>query len=124
MSLGFELEYVSRLPLGRLEVEDLRAVVHQRVGMMLSRPDARRLERISGGNPLYALELVRVAGRPGIRGGPLRPSDVEELIGDQLAQLPGRAAWAATGAAQASTTSEDGSGVVRGSGAGPWDVIR
>lgn len=88
LSLGLERERVSRLSIGRMEVEDLRAVVHQRLGMTLSRPDARRLARISGGNPLYAIELVRVAGRRGIRGEPLRPSDVEELIGDQLAQLP------------------------------------
>ena len=86
--LGLDRDRVERLAVGALEVGELRELVRERLGESLSLPAARQLTRVTGGNPLFALELVRVAGRRGLVGGPLRAADVEQLIGDQLAGLP------------------------------------
>jgi DNA-binding CsgD family transcriptional regulator len=44
---------------GGLTATELGALVRQRLGVQLSRPRLEELERHSGGNPLFALELAR-----------------------------------------------------------------
>ena len=85
--LGFGGEQVRTVPVGPLAVDELRELVRGRLGKALSRPAAVRLAEVTGGNPFYALELMRVAGARAIAGERLRPGDVEDLIGDQLREL-------------------------------------
>ena len=59
-----------RIEVGPLSTTELGAVLRQRLGKQLSRPRLEALSRDSGGNPMFALELVQVPGDPaGSAGG-------------------------------------------------------
>lgn len=69
-----------------LDYEETAALVHQAQRLAPSPPSAATANQVfldSGGNPLFALELVRLAGRS---SGATRQS-LEDLIGDRLQQL-------------------------------------
>ena len=87
--LGLERELVTRIRLGGLDAESIRALVSRRFGSVLSLPAARRLTELSGGNPYYALELAnREHAEP---GSPATvPADVVGLAGQRLTPLSGR----------------------------------
>jgi DNA-binding CsgD family transcriptional regulator len=87
--LGMERSRVTHLEVGPLPLVALRELVLGRLGKRLSLPAARRLERLCGGNPFYALELARANGGGGLSGGGrLALTDLQQLIGDRLAALP------------------------------------
>jgi DNA-binding CsgD family transcriptional regulator len=87
--LGMERSRVTRLNIGPLSLAALRELVHERLGKRMSLAAARRLEQMSGGNPFYALEVVRADRGQGITaGGSLALKDLQKLIGDRLSGLP------------------------------------
>lgn len=61
---AFAAGAVERLGVGPVSVGALNALVRERTGTVLSRPQQVRLHEISGGNPFYALELVRAHAEP------------------------------------------------------------
>ena len=78
------------LHLGELELPELERLLADRLGGRLTRPMLARLQRASGGNPFFALEIGRAMlahSRPA--GGELPiPANLHDLVGDRLAQLP------------------------------------
>jgi len=70
---------VERICLHPLTVGALHAVVSERLGQSLPRPTMVRIHEISGGNPLYALELARA-----VAGG---TTDIENSLPTTLAEL-------------------------------------
>ena len=87
---------VQRVPIGPLGEEAMTRLLRDRTGGDLTRPILLRLHRISEGNPLFALEIVRALtsrGVPPAPGEPLPvPEDLQELLGARLAALPPGAA--------------------------------
>lgn len=81
---------------GPMEEKVLGAVLRDRLGADLPRPLVARLHAISGGNPFYALEMVRALLRQGARPDPSEPlpvpEDLQRLLGARLATLPSTAA--------------------------------
>ncbi len=74
---------VRRVRMTPLTLGGVHALIASRLGQVLARPAMRRIHEVSGGNPLYALELARavtrraphrsptprLVGRPGQRAG-------------------------------------------------------
>jgi DNA-binding CsgD family transcriptional regulator len=85
-----ELDNIERLDLGGLSAGALHRILRERLGLVLARPQLRRLHELSGGNPFYALELAG-GYRHGVlgldRGEPLPPT-LEALVGHRIAALP------------------------------------
>jgi DNA-binding CsgD family transcriptional regulator len=80
-----------RLSIGPLSLGALHRLLGDRLGQELSRPNLRRVHRLSDGNPFFALELARALERGSIRlaaGEPL-PGLLGTLVRDRLAVLPG-----------------------------------
>ncbi|HVE62950.1 MAG TPA: AAA family ATPase [Mycobacteriales bacterium] len=77
------------LVMGPMSLGALHRVLHDRLGRSFSRPTLLRLHELSGGNPLYALELAQSA-EP--ETDPLRPlavpSSLEALFRSRLNALP------------------------------------
>ncbi|MFE9751195.1 ATP-binding protein [Saccharothrix saharensis] len=75
-----------------LSIGALHRLVRAHLGTPLPRPTLIRLQRASGGNPFYALEIARALPEPGALaafGVPLPTTRaVEELLADRLAALP------------------------------------
>lgn len=101
---GEALEWVAELtravPAGRLDrlapapvgAGDLSRILRRTLGWAPAWPRTVRIAELSGGNPLYALELARAAGavRSGVDlDGPL-PDSVLELARVRIAKLPER----------------------------------
>jgi DNA-binding CsgD family transcriptional regulator len=83
-------ERLRRLRIGPLSLGAVHRLVNDRLDLVLSRPRLRRLRELSGGNPLFALELGRAVRRGAIRleaGEPL-PGSLATLVRDRLAVLP------------------------------------
>jgi len=86
-------EQLRRLRVGPFSMAAVHRLLNDRLDLVLSRPRLRRLHELSGGNPLFALELARAVRRGAIRlepGEPL-PGSLATLVGDRLAVLPGDA---------------------------------
>jgi len=87
---------LQRVPIGPLGEEAMTRLLRDRTEGDLTRPILLRLHRISEGNPLFALEIVRALTSRGVRpapGEPLPvPEDLQELLGARLAALPPGAA--------------------------------
>jgi len=83
-----------RLLVGPLDRDDLELLVEIRLGDPLPRAVRRRMAAASGGNPLYALELVEALRRSSQASGDLAalPARLEELLADRLGRLPPEAA--------------------------------
>ncbi len=82
---------VQRLSLGSLTPDELGRLVRGRLEVALTKGELLRLHRVCGGNPLFALELVRNAGT---RGGRLLPREalpvpqsLRALVRDRLERL-------------------------------------
>jgi len=77
---------VFRLQLGPLSLEAVHQLVRARTGMALSRPELLRLYEASGGNPFFALEIVRGLVRSGARIVPGEPLPVSDGIAGPVAE--------------------------------------
>ena len=89
-----ELE-LGRLRLGPLSMGALHRLLRDQLDVTLTRPALRRVHEASGGNPFYALELVRALQASGGRIQPGRPLPVPEtleaILRERLEALPLRA---------------------------------
>jgi DNA-binding CsgD family transcriptional regulator len=87
---------VQHLGLGPLTVAALYELVQVHLGVALSRPVLLQVHESSGGNPFFALELVRALQRTGaqpVPGEPLPvPGSLLELVRGRLSSLPRSAA--------------------------------
>ena len=83
-------------PLGFLA---LNALLHERLGTVLSRPLLHRIHELSGGNPFFALELAHSPER--LEAGALPPT-LDALVRGRLATLPEDARLGLLAAAAAS----------------------
>jgi predicted ATPase len=87
-------ERVRRVVLGSLSLGALYRVLEQQLGHGLPRPLLVRVQAATGGNPFYALEIVRAiqAEGPPAPGQALPiPRDLRELAAARLRRLPTRA---------------------------------
>jgi DNA-binding CsgD family transcriptional regulator len=85
-SEGFE-----RVRLGPLSLGALGILLDRRLGYRYRRPNLVRIERVTGGNPLFALEIARALGPAPVLepGGALPvPVSLQEAIVDRIAALP------------------------------------
>jgi DNA-binding CsgD family transcriptional regulator/TolA-binding protein len=84
-------ESLARRQLGPLTLAALHHVLKDRLEQPLSRPVLARVHRVSGGNPLYALEiareLLRAGDAPSLGSIPV-PDDLRELIAGRVRRLP------------------------------------
>ena len=87
---------VERVELGPISVAALHRIVVDRMGVTLRRPTLMRLHEMSGGNPLYALEIVRGLGDDAELA---LPGDLSALLRARLAVLSPRAGQVALTAA-------------------------
>ncbi|HET9435790.1 MAG TPA: AAA family ATPase, partial [Candidatus Limnocylindrales bacterium] len=79
------------LAIGPLSVGALHHVMKQRLSRTPSRPTLIRVHQASGGNPFFALEIVRLLAEVGepAAGEPLPvPNDVRELLRRRVRRLP------------------------------------
>lgn len=90
---------LTRLVIGPLEIGSLDRLLRAQLGRQFARPTLVELQRVSGGNPFYALELGRalltrdVSPAP---GEPLPvPATLDELVRERLAGIPAAASEAA-----------------------------
>ncbi|GAA1287650.1 LuxR family transcriptional regulator [Saccharothrix xinjiangensis] len=84
-------DHVEHLRLTGLSIGALHRLVRSAFGSPLPRPTLIRLERTSGGNPFYALELAGALARDGDATAPGLPlpasRGVDELLADRVASL-------------------------------------
>jgi DNA-binding CsgD family transcriptional regulator len=82
----------AELALGPLDLQALHAVVHEHLGVALPRPLLAEVHQAAGGNPFYALEIVRTLQRSGVSveaGQPLPvPESLHDLVHRRLLALP------------------------------------
>jgi DNA-binding CsgD family transcriptional regulator len=83
---------VTNIEMGPLDAGALHHVVQSRLGVSLSRPLLSEVRDASGGNPFYALEVVRMLLRTGFSvdtGQPLPvPESLHDLVHGRLLALP------------------------------------
>jgi hypothetical protein len=115
------------LDVGPLELDALHRVVQDHLGVTLPRPLLAEVHEASGGNPFYALEVVRMLWRTGISveaGQPLPvPESLHDLVHGRLLALPAESrGYLLAAAAHAHPTisiTEAASGVRRDAGLTP-----
>jgi DNA-binding CsgD family transcriptional regulator len=77
---------------GPLDVASLHEVVLEHLGVALPRPLLAEVHQASGGNPFYALEIVRMLKRSSVSieaGQPIRvPDSLHDLVHGRLLALP------------------------------------
>ncbi len=82
----------SSVEVGPFDLGALNHVVHDHLGIALPRPLLAEVHQASGGNPFYALEIVRTLKRTGISveaGQPLPvPESLYDLVHGRLLALP------------------------------------
>ena len=85
----------THLGVGPLPIEPLGRILRERTSHRLPHPDVARLHRITGGNPLFAIEMARAASNDGLRADPdgvwAVPEDLQQLLSARLAALPAAA---------------------------------
>jgi len=86
------LERFTEVEVDGLDVAALHRVVHEHLGATLPRPLLAEVHQASGGNPFYALEIVRMLRRSDISveaGQPLPvPESLHDLVHGRLLALP------------------------------------
>ena len=103
---------VERRRLGPMSLDALQHMTRERLGQRLSRPLLQRIEQVSDGNPLFALELARALFDTGIRPGAGDPfptcGTLAVLVAERMAPLPdhSRAALLVAAALAAPTTAQ------------------
>ena len=89
-ALGFD--QVQRLSVGPLDQASLGRLLRERMGVEFSRPVINRIDAVTRGNPLFALEIAREVVHTGVRpepGGQLPvPDDLRALLVARIASLP------------------------------------
>ena len=89
---GLPSDRVGNLEVGPLDATALHHVVQSHLGLILPRPVLDEVRDVSGGNPFYALEIVRALQRRGVAvdgGQPLSiPESLHDLVHGRLAALP------------------------------------
>jgi DNA-binding CsgD family transcriptional regulator len=84
---------IHRVAVGPMSVGAMQALISARMGIGMGRTLLRRLHAASGGNPFFALELVRAQSSGAKRGGvdPLVvPPTLERLLEERLGSLTER----------------------------------
>lgn len=78
-----------RMRIEPLSTPDLHRLVRDRLGVAISRPNLRRLHQASGGNPFFALEIVRSTDPDlWVRGAPVPvPKSLRDLLRSRLDAL-------------------------------------
>ena len=120
-------ERFTRVGVGALDVQALGRVVHEQLGATLPRPLLAEIHGAAGGNPFYALEIVRALQRTGTSieaGHPIPlPESLHELVAGRLLALPSDSrVFLLAAAAHAHPTiaiTEAASGVERAAGLAP-----
>ena len=120
-------ERVTEVEVGPLDVGALHHVIQAHLDTVLPRPLLAEVHAAAGGNPFYALEIVRMLRRSGISveaGQPLPvPESLHELVHARLRALaPDSRDFLLAAAAHAHPTislTETASGVSRGTGLAP-----
>jgi DNA-binding CsgD family transcriptional regulator len=120
-------ERFTRIHVGALDVRALGRVVHEHLGTSLPRPLLAEVHAASGGNPFYALEIVRMLRRTGVSieaGQPVPlPESLHDLVHGRVVALPSESRdFLLAAAAHAHPTiaiTEAASGVARGDGLEP-----
>jgi len=101
LETALDPDRLTRLVIGPLDVRSLDRLLRAQLGRQFLRPALLELERVSGGNPFFALELGRalLARHVSVAPGePLPvPATLNELVRDRLAGIPARAREAALG---------------------------
>ena len=122
----FQAERLSRIRLGGLDAQAVQALLHERLGLALTRPTLSKVVDASGGNPFFALELGRALDRraePVAPGEPLPvPATLKELVARRLALLPAETLDAVRLAAFAGECPLDLLALALD--AEPWDALR
>ena len=83
---------LTRIQVSPLALEDVHHLIQSRLGRILSPPTLREIHATSGGNPLFALELVRALPddstdrRSGARL--VVPKSLRDLVGARISELP------------------------------------
>jgi DNA-binding CsgD family transcriptional regulator len=75
---------------GPLSLAALHQLIKAETGIVLPRPALARVEAVSGGNPLYALEIareLRASGETNALQVPV-PEDLRQLLGVRIRRLP------------------------------------
>jgi DNA-binding CsgD family transcriptional regulator len=109
--------------LGPLSLAALYHIVAEPLGRRPPRPLLRRIERASGGNPFFALEIARAlpAGGPAPGEELPIPGDLSQLVTSRLRKLPRRthdALLRASALAQPTTSLVDGDALAPAEAAG------
>ena len=83
-------ERLRRLRIAPLSLGALHHLLSDRLDLVLSRPKLRRIHELSGGNPMFALELGRAVLRGAIRLEPAEPlpGTLASVVRDRLMMLP------------------------------------
>lgn len=80
------------LPIGPLDLGSLHTMLSRRLGRPLAHRTLTRIHDVSGGNPIYALELARLVDPDADPLAQLRvPATLAELVRGRLAALPSSA---------------------------------
>jgi len=127
LSRSLPSERFTNVEVGPVDLSALHHVVHDHLGVTLPRPLLAEVHVASGGNPFYALEIVRTLQRKGISieaGQPLPvPESLHELVHGRLLALPAESRdYLLAAAAHAHPTTgltEAASGVGRSAGLAP-----
>ena len=89
---SFPTDRFTDVHVGPFEMGALHRVVHEHLGIALPRPLLAEVHEASGGNPFYALEIVRMLRRSKISveaGQPLPlPESLRALVHERLLALP------------------------------------
>jgi len=89
---SFPADRLTDVDVGPLDSGALHQVLRSHLGTVLPRPLLDEVRDASGGNPLYALEIVRMLQRRGVQvdaGQPLPvPESLRELVHGRLLALP------------------------------------
>ncbi len=89
---SFAAERFVEVEVGSLDLGPLHHVVQAHLGVVLPRPLLAEVHAAAGGNPFYALEIVRMLRRSGISveaGQPLPvPESLHDLVHGRLLALP------------------------------------
>ena len=84
---------IERVGVGPLSVGAIHHIIRDQLSETLARPTLLKLHETSGGNPFYALELVRALRADGARRDPtqplLVPERLEELVSARLGDFTG-----------------------------------
>jgi DNA-binding CsgD family transcriptional regulator len=96
LTRAFEEDDIEHLPVGPLTVAALYELVRSHLDVALSRPALLSVHECSGGNPFFALELVRALRRAEVEPTPVEPlpvpANLRELVLGRLSLLPHSAA--------------------------------